>query len=268
MTAPDPRLDEIQARLDAATPGPWEVDAMDAGHSRFDMNVWITAGVAGDTVCDMDGLNRSHNEEVAKDDGYADATFIAAAPADVRYLLAELRKARRAAQTLGQVIDKQCLDVLDVTGLHHLINKDGDGAWDVVWMRLFEMREELKDLKESTIGRERLRGDSWRDRAQETAVRLDDAAEDLRKAHEALAAVDVLAESWRYKGEFGWGAWQEGHGPDMEGTILDNASTALRAAVAAAKGDEAHVPGASAAECPCQECRECCATFAPKGDEQ
>ena len=29
----------------------------------------------------------------------------------------------------------------------------------------------------------------------------------------ALARVRALAEKWRYKGEFGWGAWQEGHGP-------------------------------------------------------
>jgi hypothetical protein len=79
---------------------------------------------------------------------------------------AELASAKRAAKTLNEVIEKQCRDVLEVTGLHHLINKDGDGHWDVVWMRLFEMRDELASLKESTIGRERARGDSWRDRAQ------------------------------------------------------------------------------------------------------
>lgn len=82
----------------------------------------------------------------------------------------ELAKAMRGAKTLGEIIEKQCRDVLDVTGLHHLINEDGDGAWDVVWMRLFEMRDELASLKESTIGRERLRGDSWRDRAQALAA--------------------------------------------------------------------------------------------------
>lgn len=87
---------------------------------------------------------------------------------------AELAKARRAAKTLGEIIEKQCRDVLDVTGLHHLINEDGDGHWDVVWMRLFEMRDELVDLKESTIGAERKRGDSWRDQAQEMQLRLDD----------------------------------------------------------------------------------------------
>ena len=44
-----------------------------------------------------------------------------------------------------------------------------------------------------------------------------------------LDAVAVLAESWRYKGEFGWGAWQEGYGPDETGTALDMASGAIRA---------------------------------------
>jgi|GEM_PF-6724951 len=47
-----------------------------------------------------------------------------------------------------------------------------------------------------------------------------------------LAKVRELAEEWRYKGEFGWGAWQEGHGPDPEGTALDHASSQLRAALA------------------------------------
>lgn len=62
----------------------------------------------------------------------------------------ELAKYKRGAKTLGGIIEKQCREVLDVTGLHHLINEDGDGAWDVVWMRLFEMRDELASLKEST----------------------------------------------------------------------------------------------------------------------
>jgi hypothetical protein len=47
----------------------------------------------------------------------------------------------------------------------------------------------------------------------------------------ALDAVLALAEQWRYKGEFGWGAWQEGHGPDLEGTVLDSAAADIRAAV-------------------------------------
>jgi hypothetical protein len=37
-----------------------------------------------------------------------------------------------------------------------------------------------------------------------------------------------LADDWRYKGEFGWGPWQLGEGPDQEGWFLDQASCALR----------------------------------------
>lgn len=47
-----------------------------------------------------------------------------------------------------------------------------------------------------------------------------------------ITKVRELAEEWRYKGEFGWGAWQEGHGPDPEGTALDHASSQLLAALA------------------------------------
>jgi hypothetical protein len=44
--------------------------------------------------------------------------------------------------------------------------------------------------------------------------------------------VRALAEKWRYKGEFGWGAWQEGDGPDQEGWVLDHAAVDLLAALA------------------------------------
>ena len=40
----------------------------------------------------------------------------------------------------------------------------------------------------------------------------------------AAERVRALAEDWRYKGEFGWGAWQEGHGPDESGLALDDAA--------------------------------------------
>lgn len=60
-----------------------------------------------------------------------------------------------------------------------------------------------------------------RDRARGLAARLE----------EQLARVEALAEEWRYKGEFGWGAWQEGYGPDPEGMVLDDAATRLRAAL-------------------------------------
>ena len=137
----------------------------------------------------------------------------------------ELAKAKRAAKTLGEVIEKQCQDVLDVTGLHHLINEDGDGHWDVVWMRLFEMREELVGLKESTIGAERKRGDSWRDQAQEMRLRVD--------AYEAMFSDEAIEraakENFRRKTHNEWEPLPE--------SIKAVWRKDIRATVAALKGD-------------------------------
>ena len=110
----------------------------------------------------------------------------------------ELARYKRGAKTLGEIIEKQCRDVLDVTGLHHLINEDGDGHWDVVWMRLFEMRDELASLKESTIARERQRGDSWRDRAQEMDSRAQTLEVELRAATERADAAEAAVQRVGY----------------------------------------------------------------------
>lgn len=114
MTAPDPRLGEIEGRLSKATPGPWVLhDMSDAVYSPDDNSGWwwvwqesrlpYYGGV-------MEPTDRSPNDGsigyAAIDDNRtgvqekADAEFIAAAPADVAYLLAELRKAQDA---LGRV---------------------------------------------------------------------------------------------------------------------------------------------------------------------
>jgi hypothetical protein len=45
----------------------------------------------------------------------------------------------------------------------------------------------------------------------------------------ALNAIRALIEDWRYKGEFGWGPWQSGEGPDAEGFYLDQAAGKIRA---------------------------------------
>lgn len=82
MTAPDPRVDEIQARLEAATPGPWEArqDFIDGGVP--DNSMTLNGGGRGDYI----GTIALHYDVRA-----ANAEFIAAAPADIAYLLAELR---------------------------------------------------------------------------------------------------------------------------------------------------------------------------------
>lgn len=74
------------------------------------------------------------------------------------------------------------------------------------------------------LGTHRLSG-----RTDELERRLAEAG--ARILNNRMAAIWALAETWRYKGEFGWGAWQEGEGPDPEGYVLDRAAAALRAAL-------------------------------------
>lgn len=69
----------------------------------------------------------------------ADRAFIAAARSLVPELVAEVEKLRRGGMELGRIIERQCLDVLEITGLHHMIDADGDGDWGLVWERLAEM---------------------------------------------------------------------------------------------------------------------------------
>lgn len=59
----------------------------------------------------------------------------------------------------------------------------------------------------------------------------DDLAPRLAEAEAKVARVEALAESWRYKGEFGWGPWQTGEGPDQEGIILDGCAEQIRRAL-------------------------------------
>lgn len=65
--------------------------------------------------------------------------------------------------------------------------------------------------------------------------------ERLTAERDALAAkvarVEALAEEWRYKGQFGWGAWQLGEGPDPEGYVMDHCASALRDALAGSEAD-------------------------------
>jgi hypothetical protein len=75
----------------------------------------------------------------------ADLSEIAAS-GGIPALMAEVERARRAAQTLGAVVERQCRDVLDATGLHHLIDESGDGDWGLVWERLAELGAERDAL--------------------------------------------------------------------------------------------------------------------------
>jgi hypothetical protein len=82
---------EIQARLSAATPGPWELfGSLPQWENEEDLSF---------------GPDNAPEVGIVKE-GLGDAEFIAAAPADVAYLLAELRKAREALARVEAVADE------------------------------------------------------------------------------------------------------------------------------------------------------------------
>ena len=86
------------------------------------------------------------------------------------------------------------------------------------------------DAPEETCSRHgRSPADLWRIIGQVTAERDALAAQ--------VARVESLAEDWRYKGQFGWGPWQIGEGPDPEGYVMDHCASALRDALAGSEAD-------------------------------
>lgn len=51
----------------------------------------------------------------------------------------EFARLKRGAETLGQIVDRQCRDVLDATEMHAVIDETGDGDWGLVWERMAEL---------------------------------------------------------------------------------------------------------------------------------
>jgi len=78
--------------------------------------------------------------------------------------------------------------------------------------------------------------DAWRESAADLGQRLNkaeyDRDEEQYENQRLRDGIEALAYEWRYKGEFGWGPWQEGHGPEIEGQVLDEAAIRLRALLA------------------------------------
>ena len=134
------------------------------------------------------------------------------------------------------------------TSIEQAMARMASSAADVPW--LLSTVECLTDLcgefrkREERLNAEveRLRG--WIDRSERQEARARRAEAEVARLtaeRDALAAqvarVEALAEDWRYKGQFGWGAWQIGEGPDPEGYVMDHCASALRAALAGFEAD-------------------------------
>ena len=75
-----------------------------------------------------------------------------------RELQDQIAQLRAGGRELGRIVDRQCRDVLDATGLHHLIDEDGDGDWGVVWDNVAELgaaRTQLVSELEAKLARHR-----------------------------------------------------------------------------------------------------------------
>lgn len=107
MTGTDDRLDEIEARADAATPGPWEAHELEAAEYCV-LRVSEGDDDYGDDVCSAGSMT--------------DAQFIAVAREDVPWLAEQLRDARAEIERLNLVVaamdsqaDENITEVLALT---------------------------------------------------------------------------------------------------------------------------------------------------------
>jgi hypothetical protein len=119
--------------------------------------------------------------------------------------------------------DVTARDVLD--GIKARLRDAADGPWR--WAGPDMARRVLLNAGDETVLQ--CSALMWPDRYD--AVFIAAAPTDVARLTVAVDAVLALAEEWRYKGENGWGAWQEGQGPDPEGYVLDTAAGELRAAI-------------------------------------
>lgn len=100
MPNPTPRLDEIEVRLNKATPGPWTEKCK----KHLDYHVDAQQHLA-ESCTAPEGKRCDHASEIARDCTKVDATFIAHAPSDIRYLIDQVRALREG-------LEKVCKDKL------------------------------------------------------------------------------------------------------------------------------------------------------------
>lgn len=182
MTDTDDRLAQIRDRTENATQGPWRAltsgvrngDHWSVHYQHSDARWWPIAHIAS-----QDGANEGQRQP--------DAEFIAHARQDVPWLLDQLDQARRGGKTLGKIVDRQCRDVLNATDMHHVINRDGDGDWGLVWERLAEMRQDLILCRNTIESQRDLIGiltrerDEWEANEQTAARERDEAQAEVER---------------------------------------------------------------------------------------
>ena len=87
---------ELRRLLEEATPRPWEAIIFDSGHSKFEFEASVCTQDVGDSICRMDGLLRTADNERYRTDGSLDALLIAAAVNALPSLLDQLDAAEAA----------------------------------------------------------------------------------------------------------------------------------------------------------------------------
>lgn len=183
------RLDEIKARADAATEGPWVRDMHSPDMSG--RSGWYIRGPRKLGLRSMVLNSRMLS---------GDAEFIEAAREDVGWLVEQVER-----------LEHWKFEALEVmSGLRELGKALGLGLGVQI-----TGPAALAEVARLTAERDAL------------------AAQ--------VARVEKLAEEWRYKGEFGWGAWQLGEGPDPEGYVMDHCASALRAVLAGSEAEASDV---------------------------
>ena len=197
------RLDEIKARADAATEGPWVRDMHSPDMSG--RSGWYIRGPRKLGLRSMVLNSRMLP---------GDAEFIEHAREDVPWLVDQVES-----------LERWKVEALEVmSGLRELGKALGLGlgvqiTGPAALAEVARLTAELAEVKRTY-----------------TPCDLD-----LLTERDALAAqvarVEALAEEWRYKGQFGWGPWQIGEGPDPEGYVMDHCASALRAVLAGSEAD-------------------------------
>ena len=179
------RLDEIKARTDAATEGPWVRDMHSPDMSG--RSGWYIRGPRKLGLRSMVLNSRMLS---------GDAEFIAHAREDVGWLVEQVERLERWKFEACEVMSG-LRELGKALGLGLGVQITGPAA--------------LAEVERLTAERDAL------------------AAQ--------VARAESLAEEWRYKGQFGWGPWQIGEGPDPEGYVMDHCASALRAALAGSEAD-------------------------------